>query len=291
MRDLTMRQGRIVFANLMGLLILLVGASTCHATLVMTACSAKQVVIGADGLRQTPGEFRPTTQACKIQQGAERCFFASVGVTHFPDILTPTGKTSHFDMTSMASKVCQGKGTLGERALSFQKSSLDQVRRAMEHIRDYRPEVYAMLHPDGVRARIDVVFVEGGPPFSVAMVGWVEDEHGSIILDNNPIIVSSTSLDGHNKCIYGAGVTQNVLPYERRHPELQDMNDADILHNVISGAISLEGNPPRIGQPIAVLVIDKDGPKWIDQGLCGPISKHPQGEGKSTNSKASSPVR
>jgi hypothetical protein len=240
------------------LFLFFVGPSS--ATVILTACSADGVVIAADGLSLKPGGTPPFVKGCKIRQGADSCFFAISGVQDIAVI--------RYDLVPMATRACKSDGSIVERAKAFQIAALPEVQRAWRRIVAHEPDAYALMTRSSP-ARVDVVFV-GGPPFTVAIVGYVEDSLGRMTIDNSTIDVSNFASKPAYRTV---GASENVEVYQKQHREIERLNDVGFLRNLLLGAIQLEGNPKRIGPPIAILEIGGNGAKWIEQGACLPL-KH-----------------
>jgi len=72
---------------------------------------------------------------------------------------------------------------------SLLKTALPEVRRAWNHIKAHELATYTLMKRSG-SARVSVVFA-GGPPFTVAIVQYVEDSSGRMVIDNSMIDVSN----------------------------------------------------------------------------------------------------
>jgi hypothetical protein len=255
---------RIITSRLLWLFLLFfVGHSSCSATLVLTACSRDGVIIAADGLSLKPGGNPPTVQSCKIMQGTDSCFFSIVGVQDINSI--------HYDLVPIARRFCRGNGSIVERAKAFEKNTLPEIRRAWNHIKAHEPAAYALMKRSG-SARVSVVFA-GGPPFTVVIVQYVEDFSGNMTIDNSMIDVSNLASQTAYETV---GASENVEVYQRQHPEIGRLNDADFLRSLLLGTIQLEHDPKRIGSPIAILEVKNTGASWIEQGACPKINHHSQ---------------
>lgn len=237
-----------------------IGLSACNATIVATACSRDGVILVADGLVLQPGSTPPSIKGCKITQGADSCFFSILGVRDM--------KSINYDLTPMAKYACRSGGSIVERAMAFEQMALPEVQRMWKYVKAHKPETYATVSRAG-SARVQVVFA-GGPPFTVAVVGYVEDSLGNVVVDE----AKSNVCDFASKADYEViGVSENVEVYHAEHREIEELDDIGLLRALVLGAIELEGKPKRIGPPIAILQINADGAKWIDRGLCQEI-KH-----------------
>jgi len=261
----------VVSSHILWLFLLLIaGTSTCRATLVLTACSGDGVVVAADGLLLKPGGTPPSVKGCKIMQGTDTCFFSIVGVRDIQSI--------HYDLVPLAAHACKGKETLIERANSFEKTALPEVRRAWTHIKAHEPATYALMNQSGKPAHFEVIF-SGGPPFTVAIVQYTEDSSGNMAIDNKVVDIGTF---GSPAVYQRIGASENVPIYDSQHPEVENLPDVDFLRSLLVGAIQLESRKPkRIGQPIAILQINDSGARWVEQGACPDIKHHAQAKSKS----------
>jgi hypothetical protein len=245
-------------------LFFLLGSSLCHATLILTACSPTRIIIAADGLSLKPGAIPPSVPGCKIMQGADSCFFSIAGIQ---DI-----KSINCDLVPLAKRACRGNGSIIERANIFEQSALPEVQRAWQHIRAHEPEAYALMKRSG-QAHVDVVFASGRSPLTVAIVQYVENASGNMVIDKRTNDISSFVRPPAYKEV---GASENADIYHRQHPEIGQLDDIDFLRSMLVGAIGLETLPKRIGPPIAILQIDINGAKWIEQGACAKIKHYAQ---------------
>jgi len=252
------------FCNVLSLFLLFfAGPSICNATLVLTACSRDGVILAADGLMLRPGANPPSMQGCKIRQGTDNCFFSIAGLQDMLSI--------HYDLVPMADHACRGNGTIVERAKTFEKTALSEVQRAWDQIKVHDAASYALMKRSG-SARVSVVFA-GGLPFTVAIVQYIDDSSGRMVIDKSLIDVSNSASQSAYETV---GASENVEVYQRQHREIERLNDAGFLRALLLGAIQLEGNPKRIGQPIAILEINSTGARWIEQGACAKIKHRSQ---------------
>jgi len=280
-QDATGKPG-VIYAHIAWVVLFLLGPLHCDATVVLSACSADRVVVAADGLSIAPVGNTPTSATCKIRQASDDCFFAVIGLKDFNG--KNNGVPVSFDVPQMAAKACKGSGTIKERAISFQESSLPKVRSALKLIKERAPDFYAMLTPPGKPWSLYVVFA-GGTPLTVAYVGYIEDANGNVIADvPGRHICAPRIVD--NPEYYTIGQTDNVLAFWNNPPDAGGPDAPEFLRRQIQNAIRLEQIPPRIGPPIAVLAIDRYGPKWIQQGACPDIKT--QSNPKPNSSKSNS---
>lgn len=238
-------------------LLILAASYSSHATLILTACSGSGVVIASDGLVLKPGSNPPSVKGCKIMQGTNDCFFVISGVRDIHRI--------HYDLVPMAVRACRSSGSIVERANVFEKAAFPEVQRAWKHIKAHEPATYALMDKHGP-ARVAVVFA-GGPPFTVAIVQYVENSSGDMAIDDRIVDVG----DFASESVYHAiGETQNVKAYQRQQPEIEKLPKVDFLRALLSGAIAAEQTETEkvIGIPVAILEINNEGARWIEQGAC-----------------------
>jgi hypothetical protein len=230
------------------------------ATILLTACSNDGVVLAADGLSLQPA-IHGFFGSCKIVQGASDCFFAISGMQD--------KKSIHYDLVPIARRACRGNGSLFDRSQVFQKMALPEIRRAWRDMKANDPNTYAFIEGKGPN-RIDVVFV-GGPPFTVAIVQFVEDERGNMIPEK-PILDVGHYGGAPMRELVGSN---NGLIYLRRHPEIDHLGDVQFVRALLLGAIDVEREKTtpvhEIGQPVAILKLDVNGASWVEQGRCEAI--------------------
>lgn len=265
---------RVLSAYVLWLFLLFIGSYTCNATLILTACSRDGVTVVADGLVLKPGGNPPSLKGCKIMQGTDDCFFSVAGVQDIRSI--------HYNLVPMADHACKSSRSLVERAKTFQETALPEVQRAWKYIKMHEPAAYTLMKRSG-SARVSVVF-SGGPPFTVAIVQFVEDSSGNMTVDNPMIDVSNPTSQTAYESV---GASENVEVYSRQHPEIERLDDAGFLRGLLLGAIQLEREPKRIGPPVAILEINRTGARWVEQGACAEIKHHskPNPKRKSASSK------
>jgi hypothetical protein len=267
-RSLKHPKVRIISAHIKWLLLLFfIDPSICHATLILTACATDRVIVAADGLALKPGQTPSSMQICKIRQGTDSCFISIAGF--------PSNAEINYDLWIVARRACKGSGSIVERAKTFENNALPEVRRAWKYIKVSEPAAYAALKKISVdgRGHMDVVFA-GGPPYTVVIVHFIEDASGSMTIGDPTISVPN--LTGQT-AIAEVGVTEDAAGYRRYHPEVTKLETRNFLRSVLLGAIQLEGDPKRIGPPIAILEIRATGAKWIEQGACANIKHYAQG--------------
>jgi hypothetical protein len=271
-------RSRVIPAHVLWcILLFFAGPSLCHATIILTGCGADRVILAADGLSLSPGRNPPFRESCKIVQGSDRCFFAISGVQDIKDI--------NYDLVPRAVHACKSRGSIVQRADVFEKDNLSEVRRAWNHIRAHEPAAYALMRRSGP-ARISAVFA-GGPPFTIAIVQYVEDSSGNMSIDNSIVDVGNFAKQTAFETV-GAG--ENVKVYQSQHREIGFLSDEDFLRRLLLGAIQLEVEPKRIGPPIAILEINATGAKWIEKGACAEI-RHTTKQQKTNGKQPSAPFR
>ena len=246
------------------LLLILFCCPDCHATLILTACSGNGVVIAADGLLLKPGQTPPSVTSCKIMQGAADCFFAASGVQDIHSI--------HYDIVPIGIRACKGPGGIEDRANAFEKAAFPEVRRYVKYIKAHEPISYSFMTKSGP-ARISVVFV-GDHPFTVAIVQYVEDGPGNMVRDKGHVDVGSFV---DSPSYQAVGARENAEIYHKQHSEIDKLDDVDFLRDMLLDPSELEtAKPRRIGLPIAILKIDKNGPHWIESGACPAVKRQGQ---------------
>ncbi len=278
LRSFIRQHARIVPTHVLWFLLLFFGGrSTCHATLILSACAPDRIIVAADGLELRPEQVPSSAPICKIRQGAANCFVSIAGFPSNPGI--------NYDLWSIARRACKENGPILERTNTFAKNALPEVRRAWKHIKAVEPTVYAALKKsfDG-RAHMQVVFASG-PPFTVIVVSFDEGASGNMIIGDPTISVADFA---SRTAIREVGVSEDAAAYRRQHPEAEKLETANFLRTVLLGAIELEGEPKRIGPLIAILEISNNGAKWIERGACAEIKHYAQ---SSPPKKAQTPTR
>jgi len=252
---------RIIAAHVFWFFLILCAPKNGSATILLTACSNDAVILAADGLQLHPTDHT-YSEGCKIIQGSGDCFFAISGMQD--------NKSIRYNLVPLAKRTCQGAGSLPERSARFQKLARPEIQRAWKYVKAHDPTTYAFIKAKGPN-RISVVFV-GGPPFTVAIIEFVEDAQGNMAPSPNPIL--DIGRFGKQPSYKEVG-SVDVEVYHRKHPEIDKLDDLNFVRSLLLGAISVEQEKTvpvhEIGQPVAILKIDTKGASWVVQGKCEAI--------------------
>src|ERR1035438_7257504 len=213
----------------LGLLIILFTPHICGATIVLTACSPDGIILATDGMSLRPKGHPPTITKCKIVQSGD-CFFAISGMQD--------NSSLHYDLVPIAKRACQAKGTIPERATIFQNEARTEIQRAWDVIRKYDPVTTAVIRQAGPNS-VAVAFA-GGPPFVIAYVQFVEDDHGNMGIV--PMHVDESNFASSPK--YFQFGNANGQTYYQQHPEIKELGDLGFIREMLSGAIKIEQQKP-----------------------------------------------
>ena len=242
---------------------LFAGTLLVHATSIVIVRTGKLVVLAVDsrviGYDAKTGKQNDLRLECKIEQ-ANNVFVAAVGLY---------GNRKEFDVYGLAKDAALKGGNAATVANRFGK----MVERPFaDFLRSLRKEDVSECNHQSC---LDVAFIsfgDGTTQVSVRSLG-ADFKDGAI----EPRVFS---IDCPGSCDANRGIKM-ILGYKEAAAHLLEAQpDLFIKRGLISGVADLIGaeiaaHPNEVTAPIAILVLDEDGPRWAEghQGKCPDIKQ------------------
>jgi hypothetical protein len=170
-----------------------------------------------------------------------------------------------FTVASFASEALNSNSDLASRVTHFEKLLLGPLERLLISLKTTDATRFER-EIDGQSA-VDVLFVgfEAGHPVLLSRSFIVRQEVSQSITVR--IKREECSQDCAEPLAYAAlGHHEAIDKALAENPKLWNIGFAEAIRKLIKLEISAQ--PSFVGPPISILTIDKDGPRWIEQGAC-----------------------
>jgi hypothetical protein len=173
-----------------------------------------------------------------------------------------------FDLVTIGRDEMAKKGTIRVRVNRFANVTRVQLEKEMTNFRDKNPAIFAAQNiPETVISNAVFVGFENGRP--KLFLRWFV-----LHIVHDKIVAEIKSRDCPGDCESGTaqvamGFTDIIDHEIQIHPDIWEQRG---FPEGIKYLIQAEAgaHPDDVGGPIAVLMIDSAGPRWIDYGSCKP---------------------
>jgi len=209
----------------------------------------ERIVLAADGLL---GRYRGRSRytpvaACKIFQ-FDNCSFSAAGNLFY--------RGTGFRLDVIGREACQTPGSLAAKVYAFESTATPAIRRVLRDAHDNHPHAYRRFLGKVFAETVFVGFEDGEPVLMVK--SHTVDKDG--VLQARPIAryTEGTLIFGSN---------QAALRFiDENRPLLKKLPAPEIARKLIE--VEISENPTKVGPPISILAIDKNGASWIQRGAC-----------------------
>lgn len=227
-------------------------------TVIVAVKTASDIIVGADSKVHFPFVPGKTETTCKIEQ-AGRIFFAAAGV--------PRSLRFGYDAYQIARRSIQEGGSILEMLERFQDSVGTPLLDTMSFLHDNDPELYKK--ETGTAPALSMAFfgMENNVPI-MAYSQFVVSFSG----DQETVRVCNSTLGIDDYFIWGP--TPRIKEFLDRNPGyFMKVGDAQAIIDLIQ--LAIEDRPDEVGEPIAIIRVNKLGAEWIHPSpCCPPIESH-----------------
>jgi hypothetical protein len=237
------------------------------ATTLVVLVSKRAIVIGADSMRTLAGGG--TTPVCKIHNTGDFVFGFAGAVS-----------SERFDATSIAARELAGPGGLGQKA----RRIADALQAGLvEHFRTRPIGRTRRELVDGQRGRPVTGFIAAlvdGKPEGFLILVLAEPAPDGVTLDTK---VDPLDTAGPDRAIFLSSQHQEVI--ERANRVMADRERASVAELVAAAGelvnldLTLQATRAaaerKSGPPTTVAVLDRDGFRFADPGVCTPAAGAP----------------
>jgi hypothetical protein len=226
-------------------------------TSIVVVRTPRAVYVGADSKTIIEGQPVTDRKVCKIYQ-ADELIFAVAGFAgdrrrgfNIPEIVARAGKNA--------------------------SSLREWVRRSEEALAEHLTGELVRLKREAPATYEKVVKGEGAPVLTLAFAGYEEEATFVIISqfatrEDNPLAVFVKRDSCPGDCPFGVktfflGSSKAIARYITGKSGEGNMEPIEAIRYLIG--LEIEENPQKVGGPVDILQIDRQGPKWIQKkGEC-----------------------
>ena len=240
--------------------------TTASATTLVVLVSRRAIVVGADSLRTLAGGG--TESVCKIHD-RDGVVFAFAGAV----------SSDRFDATTTAERELAGSGDLAQKA----RRIADALQAGLvQHFKTRRIESTRRELIDGQRGRPVTGFVatlvDGKPQGFLVLVLAAGGEQGVTLTTK----VEPLDTLGPDQAIFLSSQHQEVIEAASRSVPAKSRASVEQLVTAAGDLVTLdlrleaEQSPAlrRSGPPASIAVLDRDGFRFTDPGVCAPAVGH-----------------
>jgi hypothetical protein len=241
-------------------------APAASATTLVVLVSRRAIVVGADSMRTLAGGG--TERVCKIHD-RDGVVFAFAGAV----------SADRFDATTIAERELAGSGDLAQKA----RRIADALQAGLvEHFRTRRIEGTRRELVDGQRGRPVTGFVAAlvdGKPQGFLVLVLADDAAAGVTLSTR---VEPLDTLGPDQAIFLSSQHQEVIARANRSVSAKARASVGELVTAASDLVNLdlrleaERHPAqrKSGPPASIAVLDRDGFRFTDPGVCPPSPRH-----------------
>ena len=226
-----------------------------RATSLVAVRTLNAIFIGSDS-KMINGDGGEAGNGCKIL-GSNGVYFGIARIWSSP--------AQGFSVASVAAEALNSNGDLASRVSHFEKLLLHPLERLLISLKATDATRFER-EIDGQSA-VDMLFVgfEAGYPVLLSRSFIVRNGASQSITVR--IKREECSDDCSEALAYAAlGQHEAIDKALAENADFWKIGIAEAIRKLIKLEISAE--PSFVGPPISILTIDKDGPRWIEQGAC-----------------------
>jgi hypothetical protein len=222
-----------------------------QATMLIAFVTDDSCVIGADGI--SVGLTGKVGTMCKITV-ARSCIFAASG------LVSESGTNFNFDVDGVVRQICDRPGSLAEFAAEFDSVIRKPLQRAVTLVETHHPMSYNQM-------------LKGRPVLELMLVSPTISDVRVIVL-SYAYVAGTVKLQktvrlpepsGSNLLV--CGEKEAIRSFlNRPPPAAKHMNPVQLVTELLE--TSIEAHPNLVGRPLALLVVDKHGLRWLNHGAC-----------------------
>jgi hypothetical protein len=223
-----------------------------EATSAVVIVDQDRIIIGTDSLWR--GSKAGAALKCKISTRKSACIYVIVGLRNKPE--------TAFDSSKFADHACESGNSIQDAAAAFGNSVRTDLRHAIRYSRLHDPVLYKRNYRG--KAVLEGLFAgfDHDKPI-VAIKSFTLDEHDRI----HEKLTELPDSEGNNIALDGEQNAANA--FLKSHHDWRTVEYPALVRTLIETEIS--DKPEKVGGPIDVLVIEKNGHHWIaPYGTCGP---------------------
>ncbi len=263
-RDTAQRLGGAALAAAAALLVLADSVPAAATTLIVLV-SRRAIVVGADSMRTLAGGG--TEAVCKINRTGDVVFGFAGAVS-----------SERFDATRIAARELAREGDLRQQATRI----ADALQAGLvEHFRTRRIDRTRRELVEGQRGRPVTGFiatlVDGRPEgFLILVLAAAAGDDVTLTTQVDPLDTL-----GPDRAIFLSSQHQEVI--ENANRLMADRDNASVLElvsaarDLVSQDLALEAarevTQRKSGPPVSIAVLERDGFRFVDAGVCAPASE------------------
>jgi hypothetical protein len=229
----------------------------CSSTIAYSIWTPYEIVIGTDSAsvnNERPRGHRDS-RICKIKQVSSNCFYLIVGTTQ---------------LAHKPESVCSALGPLESRVKAYGDGNYSWAKNYLDMMRAKYPNSYRNIRQSSkTPVPLTVVYADGAE-FAVSFIQYGMNADGELM----PGVVTTQQGNFASKkqeAVFGHMELGDE--YGNQHPEVYKLSPIQEVRTLIDGAVSMakKHREDVIDYPVNVLVIDRNEPRWADQGECPAI--------------------
>jgi hypothetical protein len=201
-----------------------------------------QIVLAADSLSTDPRPGRTAEVVCKLIR-TDSFVFGNSGLSYVADV--------KFDVVANALEASRQSAELEAQVETFERSTQEDLRRAVEHLRSREPVAYGFLEKEDTVSSVVIAGRSAGRPalFNLEF-RWRE---GRII---------TSRADSPEGTFLGLGRSAAAFAFLRLNPKFLVGRDVGEAFTKLV-EIQESDTPGEVGGPVDVIVVDSSGSHWV----------------------------
>ena len=232
-----------------------------RGTSIVAVRTPNAIFIGSDS-KMIDGDGGDAGRVCKIL-GYKGIYFGIARIWSSP--------AQGFSVASVATDALNSNSNLESKVTHFEKLLVHPLERLLISLRAADAARF-QRELDG-RSAIDTLFVgfEGGYPVLLFRSFVVRNRTSRGVTLR--IKREECSRDCSEALAYVALGQHEVIDEAlAENPDFWKIGFAEAIRKLIN--LEISAKPNFVGPPISILTIDKNGPRWIEQGACPDIASH-----------------
>lgn len=208
---------------------------------------ALRIIMAIDSLRHNPANYADNMQACKLVRMNDSVFSA----TNFVE-----SSDYGWNVQELARQALRSEGSLESRVHVFEKLVIDKLPSVLDEIKANQPSEYSIHFDNGVVLVAAFVGVVNQRPMLYHRRFLTSSTNSRIDvqkIDRSTDEKPANIIDGQtnaNRHYDQEGITRRLDGIEEAKMRVE---------------LEIKADPTRVGGPIDIVTVDKDGIHWIDR--------------------------
>jgi hypothetical protein len=228
-------------------------AAPLFATTVIVIRTPQGIVLSADSLADE-GNFHPNI--CKIEANENQSMF-----------FTLAGFVKHglkFSAFALAEKAAAEAEVPQEAATKFASSAFEPFQRAVLEVKRTNPVSYKKILTGPEPLQIIFAAVQNNTPLVALVVFKVRDQGGDVSFEQQTYLCPGDGCPkGGRIFLLGEHTADDAY---MQNPSFRVDDPVAVARQLVE--IEVQASPDKVGRPISILKVTREGPSWIDRGMC-----------------------